>query len=229
METGDLIDENVVYQADLDDPNPNPLMKLLSPVKVAPVQQKYIAKDQYALPALEGSLQSRAKTSDPRIATEDELRDFIEDMRPEDFDMESEYFGNLSVEAKYELIGDLRIKSRQVNHRRVHAMRHAPTPLDFSRAQIDNLMVRNMFTQKLFSVTDAMGQAEEVAPVRVAGERNREYVLVKQDAAQGGGWVLGVKTPQQISREAIVIDTSSDEDEGSEELDEFEEVGIPST
>jgi DNA excision repair protein ERCC-5 len=155
-------------------------------------------------------------------------------MRPEDFDADSElidsdFFANLPTEVKYEIIGDLRIKSRQVNHRRVDDMKNSTTPLDFSRAQIKNLMQRNTLTQKLFSVTDELGQSTISIPTRVAGSRNREYVLVKQDADKGGGWVLGVKNPQLYNKEPIVIDGSSDESSmgGGTDSDEFEEVGIP--
>lgn len=229
-----MIDANAVYLDDLDGDDYVPRPKSTSPLKLAQppaaIQKKFTPKDQYALPSIDGTLESRAKSSDPRIATEEELRDFIEEMRPEDFDIDSEFFGNLPVEVKYEIIGDLRIKSRQVNHRRTDAMRHAPTPLDFSKAQIQNLMQRNTLTQKLFTVTDALGQSEDVAPVRVAGVRNREYILVKQGEEQGGGWVLGVKNPQLHSTAPIIIDSSENEDSDEEtsDSDDFEEVGIPS-
>lgn len=155
-------------------------------------------------------------------------------MRPEDFDadsnfIDSDFFANLPTEVKYEIIGDLRIKSRQVNHRRVDEMRTLGTALDFSRAQIKNLMQRNTLTQKLFSVTDAMGQSTIAIPTRVAGERNREYLLVKQDADKGGGWVLGVKDPKLHNNEQITIDTTSDESSNGQgtDSDDFEEVRIP--
>ena len=155
-------------------------------------------------------------------------------MRPEDFDadssfIDSDFFANLPTEVKYEIIGDLRIKSRQVNHRRVDEMRILKTAHDFSRAQIKNLMQRNTLTQKLFSVTDAMGQSSIAIPTRVAGERNREYLLVKQDADKGGGWVLGVRNPKLHNVEPITIDTTSDESSNGQgtDSDDFEEVGIP--
>lgn len=223
---GDLIDENAVYLEDLD-PDASPRRRTSLPAPVAS-PKKYVPKDQYALPSLEGTLESRAKPSDPRLATEAELRDFIDEMRPEDFDIDSDFFGNLPTEVKYEIIGDLRVKSRQVNHRRVDAMRLAATPLDFSQAQIKNLMERNTLTQKLFSVTDALGQSSIAIPTRVAGERNREYVLVKQDVDKGGGWVLGVRDPARINNEPVVIDDSSDESSvGATDSDEFEEVQVP--
>lgn len=147
-------------------------------------------------------------------------------MRPEDLD--SDLFASLPVEQKYEIIGDMRVRSRQVNHRRVNDMRNSTTPLDFSKAQIMNLMQRNTLTQKLFSVTDELGQSSIAIPTRVAGERNREYVLVKQDAKKGGGWVLGIHDPAVLNPEPIVID-STDESMGGTDSDEFEEVGIPET
>jgi DNA excision repair protein ERCC-5 len=38
-----------------------------------------------------------------------------------------------------------------------------------------------------------VGQAHLTIPVRIAAERNREYVLVKRDETQGGGWALGIR------------------------------------
>lgn len=72
---------------------------------------KYVPKDQYALPALEGSLQDKVEAqaeADPRVATEAEWRDFLDDLRPEDLDIESPMFADLPTELKYEIIGDLR-------------------------------------------------------------------------------------------------------------------------
>ncbi|GAA5948833.1 hypothetical protein JCM21900_003443 [Sporobolomyces salmonicolor] len=218
IDTGDRVDEEAVYLEDLE------AGKVPSPVKTA---RKDALRDEYALPSIVGPLEARAKASDPRIATEDELREFIEDLRPEDLDINSDFFGNLPTEVKYEILGDLRIKTRQVNHRRVQQMRHASTAIDFSRAQIDNLMERNLYTQKLLSVTDELGTAAIAIPTRVAGQRNREYILVKQDVSKGGGWVLGVKNPEVASAEPITIDTTTDESVGGlTDEEDFEEVGI---
>ncbi|BGP14417.1 DNA repair protein rad2 [Rhodosporidiobolus nylandii] len=217
VDTGDQIGEGAVYLEDLEAP---------SPVKAA---RKDPMRDEYALPKINGPLEARAKASDPRIATEEELREFIEDLRPEDLDINSSFFGNLPTEVKYEILGDLRIKTRQVNHRRVQTMREH-TAVDFSRAQIDNLMQRNLYTQRLLDVTDELGRAAIAIPTRVAGQRNREYILVKQDVSKGGGWVLGVKNPQVANDEPITLDTTTDESVGGHtDTDEFEEVGVEST
>ncbi|GAA5979539.1 hypothetical protein JCM11641_005427 [Rhodosporidiobolus odoratus] len=217
-DTGDQIGEDAVYLEDLDQP---------SPVKAV---RKDALRDEYALPNIDGPLEARAKAADPRIATEEELREFIEDLRPEDLDVNSSFFGNLPTEVKYEILGDLRIKTRQVNHRRVQQMRDFGTAVDFSRAQIDNLMERNLYTQRLLDVTDELGRAAIAIPTRVAGQRNREYILVKQDVGKGGGWVLGVKNLEAVSTEPITIDTTTDESVGTHtDTDEFEEVGVESS
>ncbi|GAA6027996.1 hypothetical protein JCM8097_001821 [Rhodosporidiobolus ruineniae] len=224
VDTGDQIGEDAVYLEDLDKPAA-PAARA-SPAK----PRKDALRDDYALPKIDGPLESRAKASDPRIATEEELREFIEDLRPEDLDITSPFFGNLPTEVKYEILGDLRIKTRQVNHQRVKQMRDLGTAVDFSRAQIDNLMERNTYTQRLLDVTDELGRAAIQIPTRVAGQRNREYVLVKQDVGQGGGWALGVKNVEEISKEPIVLDTTTDESVGTHtDTDEFEEVGVDST
>lgn len=197
-------------------------------------KKKYVHRDQYALPIIDGSLSSKAQASDPRLATEEELRTFIEDMRPEDFDTESDFFSNLPTEVKYEIIGDLRIKSRQANYRRVQEMKNAPTPLDFSKAQIFNLSNRNTLTQKLLRVTDSLSQSKLEIPVRIAGERNKEYVLMKNDKTTGTGWILGIRDQDGSGTTAskpVKIDTTttdeSDNDNKSTTDEEFEPVHIP--
>ncbi|GAA6009295.1 hypothetical protein JCM11491_004262 [Sporobolomyces phaffii] len=225
-DTGEEIGENAVYLEDLEAgrapvaaANPSP-----GTVKKA---RKDAMRDEYALPAIEGGVESRVKMSDPRVATAEEFRDFIDELRPEDLDINSDFFGNLPTEVKYEILGELRVKTRQVNHKRNQEMRGSATAIDFSRAQIDNLMQRNHYTQKLLAVTDELGTSAIAIPTRVAGTRNREYLLVKQDASKGGGWVLGVKNPELNSTEPITIETTTDESVGGHtDTDEFEEVGI---
>ncbi|GAA5946408.1 hypothetical protein JCM3765_000230 [Sporobolomyces pararoseus] len=229
MDTGEEIGEDAVYLEDLEAGNAAPVIAPEPPTTPAHIKKarKDAMRDEYALPAIEGGVDSRVKMSDPRVATEEEFRDFIEDLRPEDLDINSDFFGNLPTEVKYEILGELRIKTRQVNHKRNQEMRGAATAIDFSRAQIDNLMQRNHYTQKLLAVTDELGTSAIAIPTRVAGTRNREYLLVKQDASKGGGWVLGVKNPELNSTEPITIETTTDESVGGHtDTDEFEEVGI---
>lgn len=168
---------------------------------------------------------SRGQLQDPRMATEEELRDFIEDLRPEDLDVDAEWFHGLSTEVQYEILGDLRLKSRQANFRRVEQMRQAATALDFSRAQIKHLMQRNDLTQKLLSVTDDISRAHIKIPIRIAAERNKHYVLVKNTADDGtGGWVLGVRDP--VKSEGNRVENAQSGDTGGKRQDKVVKIDV---
>ncbi|KLO04766.1 hypothetical protein SCHPADRAFT_947454 [Schizopora paradoxa] len=231
-----IIDEDTVYLEDLTGPAvPRTPSKEKKDADTPPSTEKKKNKwrdyDPYKLPDVDMEAAvakaSRASAPDPRLATEDELQAFIDQMRPEDLDVTSPAFRELPTEVQYEIIGDLRLKSRQTSHKRLEAMlKQSKSALDFSRAQILNLKQRNKLTQQLLSTTDSMGQAHLTIPVRIAAERNREYVLVKNDGAEGG-WVLGIRDdgtaekPIEIDQdERITSDVESDDD--------MEEIAIPS-
>ncbi len=150
-------------------------------------------------------------------------------MRPEDFDVTSAAFQELPTEVQYEIIGDLRLKSRQTSYSRLQQMlKTAPTPLDFSKQQIKNLQQRNSLTQQLLATTDSIGKAHISIPVRIASERNKEYVLIKNEG-EGGGWILGIRD-DGTKEKPIVIDheveeqeraaTLEDDDDDDEEMEE---------
>lgn len=179
-------------------------------------RKKWQDHDPYRLPDVDlEAVVAKATSSnlpDPRLATEDELQAFIDEMRPEDFDINSEAFSELPTELQYEIIGDLRLKSRQTSHKRLQAMlRQAETPLDFSKAQIQNLQKRNALTQQLLVTTNMVSRANLTIPVRVASERNREYFLVKNDATSGG-WILGIRD-EGTAAKPISVDVKSDDED----------------
>ncbi|KAJ7650180.1 hypothetical protein FB45DRAFT_819314 [Roridomyces roridus] len=233
-----VLDDNTVYLEDIQGSTPmTPAVRKqpdTQPTTVSPSKPKFHDHDPYRLPDLdlEAAINSatRAPVPDPRLATEDELREFIEDMRPEDFDITSPAFRELPTEVQYEIVGDLRLKSRQTSYARLQNMlKSARTPLDFSKQQIQNLRQRNTLTQQLLMTTDSIGKANITIPVRVASERNREYVLIKNEG-HDGGWILGIRDDgtkekpieiDQDEKKAVVVpDDDSDE--------EMEEVAIPS-
>ncbi|WFD00115.1 DNA repair protein rad2 [Malassezia yamatoensis] len=164
-------------------------------------------KDPYQLPALEEPLNSvQGKKRDLRLATEGELRALMHTLAPDDLDTNSELFRSLPPELQYELVGDLRAQSRSTSYHRLQDMlAAAPTPIDFSRAQIAGLRTRNDLTQKVLTVTDEIGSANIQVPVRVAGARNREYVLVHIDEGDGG-WALGTRDAGSTQQRAIDVD-----------------------
>lgn len=167
------------------------------------------------------------------------MKQFIDEVHPEDIDIESPEFRALPTEVQYEIVGDMRVRSRQTSHKRLADMlRAAPTALDFSMAQIKNLSQRNALTQQLLTVTDMVGQAHLTIPVRIAAERNREYVLVKRDETQGGGWALGIREgskqkPIEVEdkdekpRRRRGDETDSESDSDMDDESDIEEIAPP--
>ncbi|KAI0671780.1 hypothetical protein C8Q78DRAFT_972448 [Trametes maxima] len=230
------INENTVYLEDLTNPIAQTPLAKKSPTQgteATPPSSKRKSRwqdhDPYKLPDVNlDEVVAKATASvapDPRLATEEELRTFIEEMRPEDFDVTSPAFRELPTEVQYEIIGDLRLKSRQTSYKRLQTMlRKAKTPLDFSKEQIKNLKQRNALTQQLLVTTDSIGKAHITIPVRIASERNKQYVLVKNEG-ESGGWVLGIRD-EGTAAKPIEIDPTPAPVEDSDEDDEMEEVQI---
>ncbi|KAJ4477244.1 hypothetical protein J3R30DRAFT_3483602 [Lentinula aciculospora] len=240
------LDDDTVYLEDIDLGVPSTPHKKASKAKETASSAKknrFHDHDPYRLPEINleerVAVATRSSAPDPRLATEDELRSFIENMRPEDFDVTSPAFRELPTEVQYEIVGDLRLKSRQTSYTRLQQMlKSAPTPLDFSKQQIKNLKQRNSLTQQLLTTTDSIGKAHISIPVRIASERNREYMLIRNEGATGG-WILGIRD-EGTKQKPIVIDHEESEapDNGkgnvninigqdSNEDDEMEEVSIP--
>jgi len=233
-----VLDEDAVYLEDITGSvGKTPIKKrdvLVSPPS-SKTKNRFYDHDPYRLPEVNMEEQvakaTRTHAPDPRLATEEELRTFIEEMRPEDFDVTSPAFRDLPTEVQYEIVGDLRLKSRQTSYKRLQGMlRKAATPLDFSREQIKNLQQRNALTQQLLTTTDSIGKAHITIPVRIASERNREYLLIKNEGADGG-WVLGIRDegtrtkPIEIDQDTRVPVNDGDNDSDME----MEEVSMYDT
>jgi DNA excision repair protein ERCC-5 len=244
-ESGTIINENTVYWDDLVSSSDAPAPKIPpkpdnqlsgqtnvpSPPLESPKKYAWRDHDPYKLPDVDLSAQvaaavqsvdedGQSKAVDPRLATEDELRHFIETMRPEDFDASSPAFRELATEVQYEIIGDLRLKSRQTSHSRLQQMlKSSKTAMDFSKAQIRGLKARNKLTQDLLLTTNTMGKEVDhhiFIPVRIAAERNREYVLIKNEGPSGG-WSLGIRD-EGTKEKPIQVQADSDDDEDMEEV-----------
>lgn len=211
-------------QADSVQPKPPPAPE-------SPKKYEWKDHDPYKLPELDLQAKVAAATRitdddgittsvDPRLATEEELRQFIETMRPEDFDANSPAFRELPTEVQYEIIGDLRLKSRQTSYSRLQKMlRSSKTALDFSKAQIQGLHSRNRLTQQLLFTTNSMGKEVDyhlTIPVRIAAERNREYMLIKNNGPDGG-WSLSIKD-EGTKEKPIRVEQDSDDDDDMEEV-----------
>ncbi|WFD22777.1 DNA repair protein rad2 [Malassezia equina] len=173
---------------------------------VAPVPAKQATKDPYQLPAMPQERWPTSDARDLRFATESELRDLMKTIAPEDLDIHSELFRSLPPDLQYELVGDLRAQSRGTSFQRLQDMlAAAPTPIDFSKAQVSYLKTRNDLTQKVLTVTDEIGQAHIQVPLRVAGSRSREYILTHIEGGDGG-FALGTHAPGSSRERAIQVD-----------------------
>jgi len=244
-DAGEQVAENAIYLEDLEgrpgpsrprtDSNTAAFRPAPAPADDEPDaaelrRRKFKKHDPYRLPEATIPSVSTEDKPDARLATEEELKQFIDEMHPEDIDVDSAEFRALPTDVQYEIIGDLRIRSRQQSHRRlVDMLRAAPSALDFSMAQIKHLSQRNALTQQLLTVTDMVGKAHLTIPVRIAAERNREYVLVKRGENEGGGWALGIRegtkaNPIKVDPDEKQHKSESEESEESEEESDVEEV-----
>lgn len=96
--------------------------------------------------------------------------------------------------------------------------------MDFSKLQIKNLLRRNEITQKMLDVSNNANKSNNNStPMRIASERNREYVLVKNDNSNGYTMVVNKDSISKIKRnkglgtvdEPLNLDDSSEEDDDS--------------
>lgn len=235
---GPAINESTVYLEDLGPEGPTPAKAVqkaieneASPDQSPSKKARWADYDPYRLPEVDLDAAvakvTRAAAPDPRLATEEELRTFIDEMRPEDFDVTSPAFRELPTEVQYEIIGDLRLKSRQTSYQRLQNMlQKSRSPMDFSMAQIMNLKQRNSLTQQLLVTTDSIGKANITIPIRIASERNRQYVLVKNEGPNGG-WVLGIRD-EGTQAKPIQLDADSEDEKKAmnDSEDEMDEVDM---
>jgi len=205
--------------------------------------RKFKKKDQYHLPDLDVSLAEMGQPNDPRIMSMEELQDYArqfeqgEDINVYDFskiDFDSPFFVSLPASDRYNILNAARLRSRlRMGYSKDQLDSMFPDRMAFSRFQIERVRERNELTQRLMHIN---GMNEEgmlgVSGIsRVAGEKGREYVLVKNDGVEGG-WALGVVSNKDEGKQHKPIDVDrpdkfDDEDEDEwEDADEFEDVPI---
>lgn len=205
--------------------------------------RKFKKKDAYHLPNLDVSLEDMGAPNDPRIMSQDELEEYArqfhqgQDINLYDFskiDFDSQFFLSLPATDRYNILNAARLRSRlRMGYSKEQLDTMFPNRMDFSRFQIERVKERNDLTQRLMNINGMNGEeAFYNSGQRIAGERGREYVLVK-DSQHEGGWVLGVVGNKNEGYEDKPIDVdqygqpeflSGSEDVSDE--DEFEDVPI---
>lgn len=209
-------------------------------------ERKFFRQDQYHLPELETSIEKMGKPEDPRIMSVEELEDYArqfhngEDVNLYDFskiDFDGEFFKSLPPADRYNILNAARVRSRLrmgLSKEQLGIM--FPNRMDFSRFQVERVQERNRLTQRLMFEMNMGGDLTVTGGGRVAGDRNREYILVRNENADGG-WALGVVSTEKDLGEAhkpIDVDKlhfkfeAKDEDAGAgeDEDEDFEDVPI---
>ena len=201
-------------------------------------------KDAYHLPNLDVDLADMGAPNDPRIMSHEELEEYArqfhtgEDVNVYDFskiDFNSPFFLSLPASDRYNILNAARLRSRlRMGYSKEQLDTMFPDRMAFSRFQIDRVKERNELTQRLMNLNgmngeDAMFDINNAG--RVAGEKGKEYVLVKNDGVEGG-WALGVVSNKGEGERSKPIDVEGfgKEDENTEdeawEDDGFEDVPI---
>ena len=199
--------------------------------------------DPYHLPELPVSMESLGAPNDPRVMSQDDLEEYArmfrggEEVNLYDFskiDFDSDFFVSLPMADRYNILNAARLRSRMrmgLAKEQLDSM--FPNRMDFSKFQIERVKERNDLTQRLMNLNGMNDQLGSYDPTRVAGEKGREYVLVKNDGVEGG-WVLGVvgsSGAREGERNKPIIVDKTEELEGEEEEDpdddeEFEDVPV---
>ena len=163
--------------------------------------RRFRKKDQYHLPDLSMPLGEMGGQNDPRVMSIEELQQYAkqfetaEDINVYDFskiDFDSPFFTSLPASDRYNILNAARLRSRlRMGYSKDQLDTMFPNRMEFSRFQIERVRERNELTTRLMQVGSSEDGMFLNDSGRVAGERGREYVLVKNPDVEGG-WALGV-------------------------------------
>ncbi|KAL4804785.1 hypothetical protein BDV18DRAFT_142500 [Aspergillus unguis] len=201
-------------------------------------------KDAYHLPDMQVSLQEMGAPNDPRIMSQEELEEYArqfhqgEDINLYDFskiDFDSPFFLSLPATDRYNILNAARLRSRlRMGYSKEQLDTMFPDRMAFSKFQIERVKERNDLTQRLMNINGMNGdEAFYNSGQRIAGERGKEYVLVKDNSVEGG-WVLGVVGNKDEGRQEKPIDIDEyfhheivpEVEEASDDEGGFEDVPI---
>ena len=197
-------------------------------------------KDAYHLPNLDVDLADMGAPNDPRIMSHEELEEYArqfhtgEDVNVYDFskiDFNSPFFLSLPASDRYNILNAARLRSRlRMGYSKEQLDTMFPDRMAFSRFQIDRVRERNELTQRLMNLNGMNGEDAMFGNNdggRVAGEKGKEYVLVKNDGVEGG-WALGVVSNKGEGNRSKPIDVEriGKEEETLGDGDDWEDEGF---
>ncbi|KAI9642588.1 DNA repair protein rad2 [Ciborinia camelliae] len=171
--------------------------------------RKFHKKDAYHLPELTNGIEGMGRPEDPRIMSAEELEEYArqfnqgEDVNLYDFskiDFNGEFFMSLPAGDRYNILNAARLRSRlRMGLSKEQLEEMFPDRMAFSKFQIERVRERNDLTQRLMNLNGMNSDGNMFGITgtgRIAGDRGREYVLVKNDGVEGG-WALGVVSTEK--------------------------------
>ncbi|KAL8702183.1 MAG: hypothetical protein Q9201_004538 [Fulgogasparrea decipioides] len=202
--------------------------------------RQFKKKDAYHLPNLDVSLAEMGAPNDPRIMSHEELEEYArqfhtgEDVNVYDFskiDFNGPFFQSLPASDRYNILNAARLRSRlRMGYSKEQLDTMFPDRMAFSKFQVERVRERNELTQRLMNINGMNGEDMFNGGGRVAGEKGKEYVLVKNEGVEGG-WALGVVSNKSDGERNKPIDIENydrppvQEEEVSEE-EGFEDVPV---
>ncbi|KAL9026100.1 MAG: hypothetical protein Q9196_005183 [Gyalolechia fulgens] len=228
-EEDDVVPENLVYVDEIQ-----------MTAQERQRNRQFKKKDAYHLPNLDVSLAEMGAPNDPRIMSHEELEEYArqfhtgEDVNVYDFskiDFNGPFFQSLPASDRYNILNAARLRSRlRMGYSKEQLDTMFPDRMAFSKFQVERVRERNELTQRLMNINGMNGEETFHGGGRVAGEKGKEYVLVKNDGVEGG-WALGVVSNKGEGDRNKPIDVEGydrlpvQEEEVSEE-EGFEDVPI---
>ncbi|KAK9450924.1 uncharacterized protein V1518DRAFT_412085 [Limtongia smithiae] len=165
---------------------------------------------------------------DPRMMTADELERYAEEFKTAEdiglydtsnIDFTSPEFNALPMTVQYQLLNTARLRSRlRMGYSKEQLDQFFPDRLEFSKFQIARVKERNFFSQKMFNLN---GMAEDLS-MRIAGEKDREYILKKN----ANGWTLALEADSAMASQPINVDEHDNDSVNNDEDDEWEDVPL---
>lgn len=187
----DLDAENVAYLDDMPLQHPNASQGAVL-VDSSP-EKRFIRRDEYHLPELK---EFTVAKDDQRIMPESEFQEYgdnnsfdvVDGISIDSVDPSSAEFAELPMATQYMILSHLRLRSRlRLGYSKDQLEHLFPNSQDFSRFQIQQVQKRNFYTQRLMNVS-GMGEESGNVTRRIAGEKDKQYTLVKND----DGWTLSL-------------------------------------
>lgn len=196
--------------------------------------------DAYHLPELDVGLEEMGGPDDPRVMSHEELKEYARqfhtgDVSVYDFskiDFNSPFFLSLPAGDQYNILNAARLRSRlRMGYSKEQLENMFPDRMEFSKFQIERVAERNELTQRLMNINGMNGLDAMLGfngSNRVAGEKGKEYVLVKNEGVEGG-WALGVvsnKMEEGQRNKPIDVETYGKEPATQEDDAEWEDEGF---